>query len=108
MLTLIVAAALPLLVQQPVQSPNPAQPVPVLAARAFAQLFTTQPPPAPGPTSLPEALKERVRKQVVCGMTLLIVDGRADPKMVVAPKGGRDVDPGMPRVPKPMCGPERK
>ena len=55
-------------------------------------------------TVVVDAPQPRAKKKVICGMTVIIVDGRIDPKMAIAPKDGRDVDPGMPRVPKPMCG----
>jgi len=106
MLALLLAAALPLL---PDQVPTPAAPDQtrpgVLATHPFSRLFPIQEPPT---GDLGKAVEARVpargiKKKVVCGMTLLIVDGSVDPKMAIAPKG-KDVDPGMPRVRKPMCG----
>jgi hypothetical protein len=110
MLALVLAAVLPLLPAD--QSPPPSrsgdagQTGPLLAPRSLTRLFSVPAlPPSDGrKAGVVEAPKERVRKRVVCGMTVLIVDGSADPKMVIAPSAGKDVDPRMPRVPKPMCG----
>jgi len=106
MLALVFAAVLPLLPDQ-VVAPPPAAPAPPRAApalRSFSQLFAV--PIAPGDEgkeTTVETAGVRVRRKVVCGTTILIVDGKVDPKMILAPKG-QDVDPRMPRVPKPLCG----
>jgi hypothetical protein len=109
MLPLVLAVMLPLLPDQgpPAPSPGTAQSA-VVVARAYAQLFGITPtPPGDGtPTVVVGGGKRRVEKKIVCGTTILTVDGSIDPKMAIAP-GSKDVDPRMPRVPKPMCG-ERK
>lgn len=104
MLALIVAAMLPML---PAAG---AETSPLLPARSLSQLFAAvadlkqdrdRVPALPAP-SAPD--KPRPKTKVVCGTTLIIVDGRSDPKMAIAPPNGREADPGMPRVRKPMCG----
>jgi hypothetical protein len=108
MLALVLAAVLPLLPADEMSPQSlPAQPAlsGVLTTRSLTQLFSEPLLPPAGGTKLPVVEKPgvRVKKRVVCGMTVLVVDGSSDPKMVITP-GGKDVDPRMPRVPKPMCG----
>jgi hypothetical protein len=91
----------------PPSAPNPPQRAPLLPARSFSRLFTLQDAPPTGDgknTIVLEDGRIGARKKVVCGMTLIIVDGSIDPKMAIAPRSGGDPDPGMRRVPKPMCG----
>jgi len=121
MLALALAVLLPFLPaadQAPASSGAPPARVaaPLLPARSFSQVFAVPdtwfggqrdilPPKGGGKETMVVPVPQPgMRKKVVCGMTVIIVDGKADPKMAVAPQGGRDVDPGMPRVPKPMCG----
>jgi hypothetical protein len=109
MLALVLAAVLPLLPADQGSSAAPDRVQPVLPTRSFSQLFTVQDLPSTGDKKVVtlETPRPGPKKKVVCGMTLIIVDGSVDPKMAIAPKGGKDVDPGMPRVPKPMCGEKR-
>jgi hypothetical protein len=106
MLALVLAAVLPLLpLDQGPPSAAPDGVPPLLPTRAMTRLFSVQDLPSPGDkkSAVVESPKPRPKKKVVCGMTLIIVDGSIDPKMAIAPKG-KDIDPGMRRVPKPMCG----
>jgi hypothetical protein len=110
MLALILAAVLPLTPDQAVPPTSSATtPAAILVPGSFAKLFTLKdlaPPDGKTVVVVPPSTP-RVQRKVVCGTTLLIVDGRVDPKMAVAPTG-KDVDPRMPRVPKPMCGEQQK
>jgi hypothetical protein len=114
MLELVFAALLPLLPsdQASAVAETPSRPGSLLPARSFSQLFTVPEGPAAVDGKKTVALgppQPRVKRKVVCGMTLIIVDGsRVDPKMAIGIGGGKDVDPGMPRVPKPMCGEQEK
>jgi hypothetical protein len=108
MLALLLAALLPILpadqASKPASRADAPQPAPLLPARALSQLFTI-PAPRPDGTS-PLAIAKpttQPRTKVVCGMTLVIVDGSADPKFAVAPRPGGS-EPVIRRVPKPMCG----
>lgn len=110
MLELVFAVMLPLLPsdQTPATAETPSRPGSLLPARALTQLFTVPDDPAArsgGKALSLEVRQPRMKKKVVCGTTLIIVDGnRIDPKMTISSGSGKDVDPGMPRVPKPMCG----
>jgi hypothetical protein len=111
MLALVLAAVLPLLPSDQVSPQSPPADTTqagVLTTRSLTRLFSEPMlPPSDGRQPLViEGPGVRVKKRVVCGMTVLIVDGSSDPKMAVAP-AGKDVDPRMPRVPKPMCGDKR-
>jgi hypothetical protein len=108
MLALVLAAVLPLLPADQLSPQSPAAEsahAAVLTTRSLTRLFTVPllPPADLKKRFVVEGPGVRVKKRVVCGMTVLIVDGSIDPKMVIAP-GWKDVDPRMPRVPKPMCG----
>lgn len=61
----------------------------------------------PRPEGLePEAAKDlpgSVKRKVVCGTTVIIVDNEIDPKFILVPKGG-STEFSIRRVPKPLCG----
>jgi hypothetical protein len=106
MLALVLAAVLPLLpLDQGPPSATPDGVPPLLPTRAITRLFSVQKMPSPGDATPAVVAIPRPgpKKKVVCGMTIIIVDGSIDPKMAIAPKA-KDIDPRMPRVPKPMCG----
>jgi hypothetical protein len=109
MLALVLSALLPLLPpdQAPAQLPTPGTAQPrILATRPFSRLFTVPVlPPVDGfKVVVLDPPRSGVKKRIVCGMTVIVVDGSSDPKMALAPDRWKDVDPRMPRVPKPMCG----
>ena len=109
MLALVFAALLPILpaeqASQAASAPNAVQPGPLLPARSLSQLFSLTAPPNPDgrTTGVADARRASPKTKVVCGMTVIIVDGSIDPKMAISPKpdGGEFT---IRRMPKPMCG----
>jgi hypothetical protein len=85
-----------------------AEPPTEVVARAFSRLFPApaggQRPPAvvPVPPPQPEA-RPRPRTKVVCGMTVVIVDGESDAPMLKTPPREGVIFP-MRRVPPRVCG----
>jgi hypothetical protein len=114
MLALVLAALLPLHPSDQLPPPSASSPSPpgaVLPARSFSRIFTLQDEPSPpgGKTGIVlDGRPAKAQKKVVCGLTIIVVDGRMDPKMAIVPNGGVDIDPRMPRVPPPMCGEKKK
>lgn len=116
MLALMVSALLPLVgaTQSPRAAPPPRPaapaanaPSPLLPAHALSQLFVIPDrwKALPGQ----EATRRRPavpRQKVICGMTVVIVDGASDPKFAIPPAPGRG-EPMIRRVPKPMCGEQK-
>jgi len=104
MLALLFAALLPFVPgDQVLGAPTAPLAQPLIPARTFSQLFTTAPPAVqPGSSTGADAVRPAPKSKVVCGMTVMMVDGSADPKFALAPKGHGELPIG--RMPKPMCG----
>jgi hypothetical protein len=104
MLALLFAAALPLL-PTPRSAPaaDQAAAQPLLPARALSQVFAPAPPGPDSGEKRADTARRPPKSKVVCGMTLVMVDGSADPKFSISPKGAQGAFP-IGRMPKPMCG----
>lgn len=117
MLAPVVAAALmPFTPDTAGQDRQAARALPVVQATPATQagpslggfgVFVWAPPPEGGTTVTLPTPAGTMKRKVVCGTTVIIVDSELDPEFVIAPKPGAG-ECTMKRVPKPMCGPEKK